>query len=365
MSTTYTPAEVFTPGEYLRDELEERAWTVTEFSEIIGRPIQAVSEILNGKKEITAETAIAFGDALGTSAELWLNLQTTFRLHVQRSAETRAGLSDVERRARIRELIPLAEVRKRGWVSNTSNLDDLESEVCGLLDVPTIEQRPSFAMAARRSNASEELTPQQVAWLAQVRRIAGTLPVSERFDPSALAEVASRLPTDAEAGAVALTNARGALATCGVRLVFLEGLRGGKLDGAVTFLPDGLPAIGLTTRGDRLDGVLFTLLHECAHLTLGHITPSDEGIILDVDLMADQEEPIENEANDQASDWLFPGGFVADGNTVPLILSTAARYRVHPSVVIGRLQRESKDWSRHRARIPKVRAELEAAGLMS
>jgi len=32
MTTTYTPAEVFPPGEYLRDELEERGWTVTEFA---------------------------------------------------------------------------------------------------------------------------------------------------------------------------------------------------------------------------------------------------------------------------------------------------------------------------------------------
>ena len=34
------PAHAFPPGEYLRDELEERGWTVTEFAEIIGRPIQ-------------------------------------------------------------------------------------------------------------------------------------------------------------------------------------------------------------------------------------------------------------------------------------------------------------------------------------
>ena len=50
MTATYTPAEVFPAGEYLRDELDERGWTVTEFAEILGRPVQAVSEILNGKK---------------------------------------------------------------------------------------------------------------------------------------------------------------------------------------------------------------------------------------------------------------------------------------------------------------------------
>lgn len=51
MTITYIPAEVFAPGEYLRNELDERGSTVTEFAEIIGRPVQAVSEILNGEKE--------------------------------------------------------------------------------------------------------------------------------------------------------------------------------------------------------------------------------------------------------------------------------------------------------------------------
>lgn len=46
------PAEALPPGEYLRDELEERGWTVAEFADILGRPGQAVSEILNAKKSI-------------------------------------------------------------------------------------------------------------------------------------------------------------------------------------------------------------------------------------------------------------------------------------------------------------------------
>lgn len=86
MARTYTPAEVFPAGEYLRDELDEREWTVTELAEIIGRPIQAASEILNGKKEITTETAISFSEALGTTPELWLNLQTAYHLYEHSSA---------------------------------------------------------------------------------------------------------------------------------------------------------------------------------------------------------------------------------------------------------------------------------------
>ena len=65
--------------------------------------------------------------------------------------------------------------------------------------------------------------------------------------------------------------------------------------------------IGLTTRGDRFDGLLFTLLHECAHLVLGHITP-DDPVIVDDDLSETQTDPDEIAANDQASAWLFPMG---------------------------------------------------------
>ena len=67
------PAHAFPPGEYLRDELEERGWTVTEFAEIIGRPIQAVSEILNAKKEITTATAMALSEITANEqASAWL-----------------------------------------------------------------------------------------------------------------------------------------------------------------------------------------------------------------------------------------------------------------------------------------------------
>lgn len=85
MDRTCIPAEVFPVGEYLRDELSEREWTVTEFAEIIGQPIPVVSEILNGGKEITAETAAAISQAFGTTPELWLNLQSAHRLHLRHS----------------------------------------------------------------------------------------------------------------------------------------------------------------------------------------------------------------------------------------------------------------------------------------
>ncbi len=45
-----TVAEIFPPGEFLREELEARGWSQTELAEIIGRPVRLINELIAGKK---------------------------------------------------------------------------------------------------------------------------------------------------------------------------------------------------------------------------------------------------------------------------------------------------------------------------
>jgi len=73
-------ASVFPPGAFLREELKARGWTQIELAEIVARPIQTISQIVNGKKQITPATAIELGAALGTSPEFWLNLEVAYQL---------------------------------------------------------------------------------------------------------------------------------------------------------------------------------------------------------------------------------------------------------------------------------------------
>jgi HTH-type transcriptional regulator/antitoxin HigA len=353
--STLRPAEVFSPGEYLKDELDERGWTVTEFAEIIGRPVQVVSEIINGKKEITVDTAVEFAHALGTSPELWLNLQTRFRLYEHRRRAA-TELSPIERRARLRRVIPLAEVKKRGWLTQTEDLDRLEQETCRLLEVNSVTDNSLFAIAAKRSNSAEPLSIEQQAWLGRVRAIARTRSVAQ-YDPEKLERLASELPGRLRSGPDLLPKLHGWMAECGVVFVFLEGLRGGKLDGAVMFLEDGRPVVALTGRGDRFDSFLFTLLHECAHLVLRHVTPDSVGIV-DDDIAGGTSQADEEAANVRATLWLFPRGFRAPTRRVADIVAAAAEYGVHPSVVIGQIHRREGMWTLHRAHIPKVRTVL-------
>ena len=58
------PSWPVSPGEMLRDELEARGWSQKELGERISRPYQAVNEIIRGRKQITAATALALSSAL-------------------------------------------------------------------------------------------------------------------------------------------------------------------------------------------------------------------------------------------------------------------------------------------------------------
>jgi len=66
------------PGKVLRDYLGDLS--VTEAAARLGVTRAALSRILNGSAGISADMALRLRDALGTSAELWLNMQTQYDL---------------------------------------------------------------------------------------------------------------------------------------------------------------------------------------------------------------------------------------------------------------------------------------------
>ncbi len=81
------------PGEILAEEIEARGMTQKELAAQLGRPAQAVSEIVNAKKAITPETAIGLERVLGIEASFWMNLETDYRLTLARNT-TRTSPTD-------------------------------------------------------------------------------------------------------------------------------------------------------------------------------------------------------------------------------------------------------------------------------
>lgn len=104
---TYMPAEVF-PGDFLRDELDERGWTITEFAEIIGRPVQAISEILTLRRRSPPTPRRSWRRLLGRRPSCALNLRGTIGC----SRPARSQRKTCGRSAR-RRLRPVALTRPR------------------------------------------------------------------------------------------------------------------------------------------------------------------------------------------------------------------------------------------------------------
>ena len=66
------------PGEHLKDELEALGMSQNKLALELRIPAARVSEIINGKRGITADTAVRLGRFFNTSVELWLNLQSAY-----------------------------------------------------------------------------------------------------------------------------------------------------------------------------------------------------------------------------------------------------------------------------------------------
>jgi antitoxin HigA-1 len=76
------------PGEILADELAELRISAAQLSRELHVPTNRITQILAGKRAITADTALRLGQWFGTGPELWLNLQKSYEL---RLAEQEVG----------------------------------------------------------------------------------------------------------------------------------------------------------------------------------------------------------------------------------------------------------------------------------
>lgn len=74
------------PGEILADELAEAGVSAAELARQIDVPANRISQILNGKRSISGDTALRLGHWFGTSPDFWLNLQVSYDLRLAQAS---------------------------------------------------------------------------------------------------------------------------------------------------------------------------------------------------------------------------------------------------------------------------------------
>lgn len=368
--TEMIPAEVFPPGEFIREELEARGWTQNDLADILDRSPRLVSEIISGKRSITPETAKALGEAFGTDPQLWMNLESAYQL--RRIKKSKGREEEVSRRARLYEKVPVRELLRRRWIELSEDIGVLENRILAFYGIKSLDEEPKFWPVAARTSMPN-LTLAHWAWLARAKQLARAVSAA-RFSESNLSEtieyLKSLLHTPEETKRVPKI-----LAEAGIRLVIIEHLPRTRIDGACLWLDQKSAVVVLSLRYDRIDHFWHTLFHELGHLKNKHGLKEHQPFDIDIfgetapslESRSDVERLVDNFAAHTLISRAELEHFIA--RVRPLyskekIRGFAARLKVHPGIVVGQLQHRGEiDWRHSRDMLAKVRHFVVSAAL--
>src|SRR5271155_4415281 len=94
------PVTAIHPGEHLAEELDALRVSAAELARNLDVPTNRVTQILNGTRSITGDTALRLAHFFGTSPQFWLNLQTLYDLRIaqQKTGRSIKSLPRLKRR---------------------------------------------------------------------------------------------------------------------------------------------------------------------------------------------------------------------------------------------------------------------------
>jgi HTH-type transcriptional regulator/antitoxin HigA len=323
------------PGDTLAETIEALGMSQTELARRAGRPVQAINEIIQGRKEITPETALEFERVLGVPAHVWVRLEADYRITKARRADQETLRAEID----LAKGCPYVEMQKLGWVPAAAGMLDRVRELLRFFGVASLHH----VEASAHWRKSKALTPSEfalAAWLRQgetaARRI-DTATFDARRLVDALSSVRSFTRERAEDFHGPLTKL---LADHGVALVLVPHLRQTGAHGATRWV-GGKAVVQLSIRYRWADVFWFTLFHELGHV----VRHGRKEVFINFPDHAKDEQ--EHEADDFASQHLIPHPlyrrFVAVRRpffSTAAVSSFAAEVGVHPGIIVGRLQHD-------------------------
>jgi HTH-type transcriptional regulator / antitoxin HigA len=251
------------PGVQLRKELEQRGWTQSDLTFILGGDSKAVNAIINERRGISAAMSKALGEALKIQPDYFADLQKSYDLAAAEEPNPSVSL-----RAKMQNNYPVREMIRRGWLKD-GDAESLSSQLADFFEVNSAEDVPHIAHAAKKTDyEAKEISPMQLAWLFRVRQMAKSMAVPT-YTSKALRAAVTRM-RDFLIEPEETRHIPRLLAECGVRFVIVEPLPQAKIDGVCFWLDDNSPVIGLSARYDRIDNFWFVLRHEIEHVLQGH-----------------------------------------------------------------------------------------------
>lgn len=312
--------------------LAELGMKQKDFAKIIGSASRA-SEILSRKRELTIGMIRAIHEQLRIPADILIG-------HPKQDG---GESSELDWRK-----FPAKEMQKRGWF----DLDLAEGKtgeqlVRSFFSRTAAQNAPVLLRKTLSGSAKEESKYAIYAWIARVLIRARDIKKTDvRYIPGSITEEflrqLAKLSRSIDGPKIALEF----LAMKGVALVIEPHLPKTRLDGAAMLDQDGTPVIGLTLRYGRVDYFWFTLMHELIHVQR-HLNRQNSTFVDEDEL--DGEDEREAEANFLAAEAFIPRHIWQASEALKTkrsesVVKLADHLMIHPSIVAGRIQRETNNY---------------------
>lgn len=328
------PIDPVDPIEAIKFRLHEKGMKQSDLVPYIGTSGR-VSEILSKKRPLTVPMIRALSQALGISADVLIS-----------EVPDNVGAPEINW-----SKFPIKEILGRGWLGDLEKVSksSVERTIQEFIFSSGLQaQHANFRRTLSGDADSPTTTYALYAWLARVIQRAreqwGDLPSFNRdlIDKDFMRELA-QLSWLASGPNLAVEF----LKKSGIAVVFEPHLKGTNLDGAALLDSNNRPIVALTLRYDRVDNFWFTLLHEVAHVGF-HLREDDVAFVDDTTRLSTDK--VEAEANKIAAESFIPRLVWKRSNaylrpTRSSVDELARELRIHPAIIVGRIQRERGDYA--------------------
>ncbi len=261
------------PGEYLDEVLKAKGMGQAELARRIGRPVQAVNEIVKGEKAITPETAIQLERALDVPAHVWTGLESRFQLVKARLAEKK----QLQKEAAYLARAPYKQLAGLKYVGKTGDREHKVRELQRFYGVSSLANlsgvkgyEVSFRGGGTGSGEGSEAVSgfALTAWIRCAELRAAEAP-TEVFDKKKLRKSLDEVlaVSRKEAGEV-VPGLERILARCGVVLVVLPRFPNMDARAASFWIKPDKAVLLLDGSGEWSDRQRFRLFRGVGHLLL-------------------------------------------------------------------------------------------------
>ncbi|MGL5206597.1 MAG: HigA family addiction module antitoxin [Acidaminococcaceae bacterium] len=349
----YKEIIAFHPGYYVKDIIEDLEMNQCEFAKRLEITEKTLSKLLSGEAPMSREIAKKMSQMLGTSVDVWLELQKKYEDKCCQIEQ----LQKLERETKCLEEIDYSYFSKLNVVAPTKDKKEKVQNLRKYLQVASLCTlgKPDLLAACKTSVPEVEVKHviNANAWIQTGINFAKNM-ICDPFDGKKLKEALMEIrQITMQDPTVFYPRLKKMLAECGVALVALPYLRNSGINGAVKWLKNDKVLLLINDRKKTADLFWFALFHELKHI----LQNRKKAVYISYEHKADSRLTLgagdadsENDANEFAANFLLPPKqyqkFIAAGDfSEEKVKSFAEEVGVNFSIIIGRLQHDGHvDW---------------------